>query len=396
MANNLDAYNPVFYVQEALIALENALGMAGRVYRGLDDSQSGREKGELLTIKVPGAFVAADAPSAAQDISATSVQVDLAQHREVKFAMGDKELSYTNQQIIADHIRPAAYALVNDIDQKLCALVDDVPWYSDWSSPIVIDDITSGMRTGMFNNKVNMDDPSKLHFMVDGTVEGKLLSNAAFAQWQGAGDKGVATQMSGYLGSRYGFNIFANQNAPSRTSATVADLAGAINSGPGYAAGTTTIAFDGITNSAVLAKGDIIKVTGHTQQYVLTAAPTVDSGGAVASATIFGSPFVQKGGLEAAVVDNQVVTVVLAGTSGASKVNSIGFHEGAFALAMAKLPDFYDGNGVRVTSVADTKSRLALRARTWVDANNSKFYVALDALFAVKTLDGNKAWRVRR
>jgi hypothetical protein len=42
------------------------------------------------------------------------------------------------------------------------------------------------------------------------------------------------------------------------------------------------------------------------------------------------------------------------------------------------------------------RSRLALRARTWADGNNSKFYVAFDILFGLKTLDGNKAVRMRR
>ena len=34
--NTLGIYDPLFYAQEALIQLEKALGLAGRVHRGYD------------------------------------------------------------------------------------------------------------------------------------------------------------------------------------------------------------------------------------------------------------------------------------------------------------------------------------------------------------------------
>lgn len=396
MAGNvLSVFNPIFYAQEGLTALYKRLGLAGRVYRGLDDSNTSREKGDTITMKVPGSFVAQDAPSVAQDIVAGKVDFKLDQHKEVKIQIGDKELAYTGQQIIEAHINPMAYALADKIDQSICGLVDDVPWYDDWSNPAIVTDITSKFRSGMFANMVDFSNPEKLHAMLSGTIEGELMGLAAFTQHQGSGDAGVAAQLRGYLGTRYGFNFFANQNAPSRTSAAVADLAGSINNGAGYAKAATAVNVTGFSAAAQFRKGDIVKVTGHTQQYVLTADALMDGGGA-GTLNIFGSPFVALGGLEAAVVDTQVVTVVLAGGSGATKNNSIAFHEQAFACGFAKLPDFYDGQGVRVFSILDPVTKIGLRARTWVEGNNSKYFVALDTLFGVKTIDGNKAYRMRR
>ncbi len=394
MANTLATYNPIFYAQETLIALEKALGLAGRVHRGYDDTNTAREKGDTINIKVPGSFVAQDAPSTAQDITASSIDIKLDQHKEVKFALKDKELAYTSQKIIEDHIRPAAYALADKIDQSLALLVKDVPWIIDWTSPAGVADITSA-RQRMFDNMVDLSDESKLHFMVSGLIEKELLDVSAFTTHQGAGQAGVESQMRGYLGKRFGFNFFANQNAPTLTSATVADLAGAVNNGAGYAAGAKTMAIDGISASAVLAAGDVIAITGHTQRYVLTAAPTIDGTGA-GSISFYGSPNVQGGGLESAVVDNQVVTITLSGGSGTSKQNSIAFHQNAFALGIAKLPDFMDGQGVNVFSTPiDPQSGLSVRARTWADPDNSQFKVALDVLYGLKTLDGNKAVRAR-
>lgn len=396
MANVLSVYDPIFYAQEALIALEKALGLAGRVFRGYDDEQTARERGSVISIRVPGSFTAQNAPSSAQDINASSVSVTLDQWKEVKFALTDKELSYTSQRIVDEHIRPAAYALADNIDLALAALVDDVPWSVDFTSPAAVADITSARRI-LFDNKVSLADEALMHFMVSGVIEKELLDLQAFAQFQGAGQAGADTQMRGYLGKRYGLNFFANQNTPSRTSQTIADAIGAINNGAGYAAGIKTVSIKNITISLTpaLKKGDIMVVTGHTQQYVVTADANSDGSG-IATVSFYGSPNVQGGGLEAAVVDSQVVTFTPAGGSGATKVNSIAFHRNAFALAMAKLPDFMDGQGVRVFSTpVDPASGLAVRARTWADPNNSKFLVALDVLYGVKTLDGNKAVRAR-
>jgi hypothetical protein len=132
-----------------------------------------------------------------------------------------------------------------------------------------------------------------------------------------------------------------------------------------------------------------------SQQYVVAADANTDAGGAIAALTFFGSPLVQGGGLESAVIDNQVVTFTPAGGSGATKVNSIAFHRNWAALAMAKLPDFFDGQGARVFSTTvDAASGLAVRARTWTDANNS-VHGRARRVGGVKTLDGNKAVRGR-
>ena len=68
MSNTLSVYDPLFYAQEALIQLEKALGMAGRVYRGYDKNP--QQKGSVISITKPGTFTALAAPQAAQDLTA--------------------------------------------------------------------------------------------------------------------------------------------------------------------------------------------------------------------------------------------------------------------------------------------------------------------------------------
>jgi hypothetical protein len=375
--NTLSVYDPLFYAQEGLIALEKALGMAGRVYRGYDKNP--QQRGSIISISVPGVFTAGDAPVAASNIVASELQVALSYWREVKFGLSDKELTFTTEKIIQDHIRPAAYALADDIDQKLCALYKNVPFYVDQTSSAAVADITNSRKV-LFNNNVPMDD---IHLMINGTTESEFLQLAAFNQSSGAGSQGEQTQMRGTLGQKFGFEIFANQNVSAHTGGSMTDHDGAINNGAGYAAGIKSIAVDGLEASGTAKIGDILEITGHTQKYVLTADKTCTTG-AIAALTF-------EPGLQAAVVDDQVIHLVCQNAS----AENLAFHRNAFCLAMAPLSEAGNNLGARISTIADPITGLALRSRVFYDAQNSCVYVSLDALYGLKTLNANMACRLR-
>jgi hypothetical protein len=195
MANTLSIYDPVFYAQEALIALEKALGLAGRVFRGYDDAQTSREFGSVIDIRVPGSFTAQNAPSSAQDIVASKVSITLDQWKEVKFTLTDKELAYTNQRIISEHIRPAAYALADNIDQAVAGLVDDIPYFFDWTGPAAVADVTKARQT-LFDNKVNLADEMMMNPAV--RADRKELLDPRRSPSGRARVAGAETQMRGW------------------------------------------------------------------------------------------------------------------------------------------------------------------------------------------------------
>lgn len=375
MPNTLSVYDPLFYAQEALMALEKSLGMAGRVHRGYDKSP--QSEGSTISIKRPSTFTAQSAPSAAQNLTASEVQITLDQWKEVKFVLTDKELTYTGQQIIADHIRPAAYALADNIDSALNALYAKVPWYVVNSSPLVASDITA-VRALMFNNQVPFKDPSMLHMQLSGTQEAEALNLTAFSQWQGAGAAGADTQAMGLLGQKYGFNIFANQNVPTHTAGVSADATGALTADA--ALGATTIAFDSVTSAGTFKAGDTFLLAGDTQRYTFTANYTA-SAGAVTSAAIFPA-------LKAAHLTGDVITITLV-----SGEQGLAFHRNAFALAMAPLSDMAKNLGAQVATATDPITGLTLRSRVYYVGNDSAVHVALDVLYGVKCLDPNLACR---
>ena len=159
MSNTLGNYDPIFYAQEALIQLNEALGFAGRVHRGYDPSP--QQKGSVINITRPMSFEATDVNTTTggttQELNPENVSITLNNWKEVKFGLTDKELSFTKEKIITDHIRPAAFGLAKAINKTLCDLYPKIPWYGAISSTPTVADIT-GIHTILFNNKAPLDD----------------------------------------------------------------------------------------------------------------------------------------------------------------------------------------------------------------------------------------------
>lgn len=373
MPNELSVYDPLFYASEAIIWLQKALGMAGRVHRGYDKSP--QQQGSTISISRPSTFTALAAPQTAQSINAGEVQIVLDQWYEVKFALTDKELTYTTEKIVTDHIMPAAYAIADKIDQQLTALYKDIPWSNTNSSPLVAADITANRR--ILN--VNQAPTDFRHLMLSPTQEEEALNLAAFSQQQGAGQQGVDTQMRGTLGMKYGFETFMNQNVQTHTTGVSADATGALT--VAGTKGDTAISFDSVTSGGTFKKGDSFVIAGNSQRYVFTADFTA-TGGAKTDAPIFPA-LVQD-------YDNlSVVTITLL-----SGEQGLGFHRNAFALAMAPLSEAGNGVGASIATVTDPVTNLSLRARRFYVGDTSTNYISIDALWGIKTLDPNLACRL--
>lgn len=375
MANTLGIYSPIFYAQEALIALEKALGMAGRVHRGY--SKEPQQKGKVVSIRRPSTFIAQNAPSSAQDLDTGSVDITLDQWKEVKFKLTDAELSWTQEQIITEHIRPAAYALADSIDQVLAQRYRDVPWFVDATDPATVADLTKTWQT-LFDNQVPMSDESMVHLMLNGERTADFLSLEAFsnASWS---NQNETAQRRGSLGVRYGMEIFSNQNVQSHVPGTVvtgADQAGAVVGA--HSKGSATLAVGSFAATETFKAGDSFVITGFTQRYAVTADLTL-SGGA---GTLAISP-----PLANALSGGEVVTVRVQGAS--NRKENIAFHRNAFALATAPLSEMGNELGAKIATLVSPDGTITLRSRVFYMADVSEVRVALDILYGAKTLDAN-------
>jgi len=391
MSNTLGYYNPYFYANEALIHLRNALGMASRVHMGFDAERRAFNKGEYVNIRKPSTFTATDVVSSSggttADLATESVQVQLSNWKEVKFSLTDKELSFTSERIISDHIAPAAYALANDIDSALCDLYKKVPATVYIASGSVAATSVTQVWEKMFDMGIPMNDVNNLHFMVNGNATRELLDETAFTSWSVAGDNAGPNLINGTLGRRYGFNFFSNQNVKTHTGGVYTDGAGAIDSGSstGYAKGTTTVHIDALTSDDVFAIGDSFYITGYKHPYALTSAVTITSS-AEADFAIYPD-------LHEAIAENAVVTFGSGGTTKSGYAN-LAFHKNAFALVTAPLSDMGNELGAKIAVVQDPVTGLSLRSRIWYEGDYSRVKVGLDVLYGVQVLDGHLACRL--
>lgn len=381
MSNVLSTFDPLIYANEALIALENQLGMASRVHRGYDEERKTKEKGSTISIKRPSVFTAQDAPSVPQDIEVGEVQILLSQWKDVAIALTDQELAYTGEEIINKHVQPMAYALANKIDQDLCNLHRDVPWFNDAAGSADITDIINTHKT-MFENGVPMDDPRLLHLMVNGQEQAYLQALAAFNTFNGNGNGGSQTQQSGSLGQKFNLNIWANQNVKTHTKGTCNDTALQVKGAT--AKGATTIGLDAVDASVTgtLVPGDTFVIAGNTQRYAIT--NTVTAGSNEFVGVTFTPPLAQ------AHADNDAVTVNLD-----NHTAMIGFHRDAFALAFAPLPMMANELGAKVFTATHPRTGLSVRARMYYVGTTAKTYLVLDALYGLKTLNPNLAVKLR-
>lgn len=373
--NTLGNYDETFFAQEALIQLEKVLGFAGRIYRNYNVNPAVR--GDTIQVRRPASFTAADAPAAAMDLTTESVAVLVDKWKEVKFALTDKDLSLTNERIISDHIRPAAYALADQIDQDGVALYKDIPWYTTLTATPALADVATARKV-MFDNRVPLKDSSMLHGMIGGTTEVAFLSAMAAAGMD-ASQQGALREAS--MGRLFGFDIFANQNTPLHTSGVSADFTGTVDGV--NAIGATAIAVSALTVGGTMLIGDTFSIAGNTQRYVVTVNKTVDGAGQIAALTFAPA-------LKVATAGTEVITFHL---GGAAKAQNLFWHRNAFCLASAPLSTLGSQLGARIAVVNDPITGISLRSRMFYVGNSSEVNVALDVLYGFKTLDCNLAAR---
>jgi hypothetical protein len=402
MTQNINAYKPTFYAQEALELVEQALGMSTRVHRGFDAERKSFNKGDTIRIKKPSTLsTSTGGTSTTEDLVTEYTDITLDNWRQVKFALTDKELAYTGPQIIQDHIAPAAYALAHYIETQVTGLYKYIPWSLDVATPAATSIINA--RKVLRDIAGSVVDRDTVHFALDSTLEAAFLNLELFhaARIAGEGNQNQAL-MKGSLGTRFGVEHFVQQTLGSHTSGTVVstttgdkDQLGALVGA--HTKGATTVSIDTLDadpGTQTIAAGDSFVIAGNSQRYVATALATLTAG-ANTAVSIF-----------PALVDDYdndaVVTFETPGTSAGSENYSdaynysLMFHRNAFALATAPLPEIGAEAGAKMSTIVNPNTGLSLRSRLAYDDTNAKVIVTLDVLFGVKCLDPNMAVVVRR
>lgn len=392
MANNLGGFDLTEFAATAISTLHDKLGFASRVYKGY--SQQPGQKGNTITIGKPSKGTVQDFGSGKVDLADTQVDITLDYHREIHFALTEKQLHGTMDDIVQVHAMPQLMELAGDVDTKLAALYKDIPWAVDVNTTAgseasnIIDP-----RKVLAANGVRVEDIGNMFLAVDETEEARFLKSG-LVQAQHVGEAAARLMaLEGSFMMYAGTNVFRSGKIQTHTSGTVItggnDVAGA--AAAAGAIGDTSLAIDGLSGSETIAIGDSFVFANHSQRYVATGAVTLSTGAGTVS---FSPPLV------AAVPDNTVVTFEAgASTNAGNFYANMLFHREAFALATAPVTSEQGSaqarsQGYQVEQFVDDETGLAMRFMLWYERATG-LNVAADILYGVKTLDPNKACRLR-
>lgn len=372
------AYDPYFYANAMLDVLYKRLGLAFYVDRSLEADKAGAP-GSTIQLRRPQAFATQAMPIAEASFADVTPDYDnlvISEWRGQGFKLTDKEKALTPQKFIDDHLGPVANAIADRIDQDLASLALEVPWIVEDNATTPTDDFAD-LRKSLFDSKAPLVNPADYAYMIDGVLQNRYEKSATFVQANTAGD--AQLQREGQLGVKFGFRIFANQNAPTAAAGTLSTTSLLTNGA--FSKGATTINLDAATLTGILRRGNVLTITGDSQKYAVKADVTA-SGNALAAVSI-SPPLAQ------AVADNVAVTV----DQTASTSTGLAFHRRAFALVMQPLGDA--GPGILTATVMDPVTGLVIRARIWGSGGLGATIWAADALWGYKTLNPNLAARLR-
>jgi hypothetical protein len=300
MSNDVSVYQPNVWAMEGLLQLENNMVAANLVHR--DFSTTIAKFGQSVNIQRPSDFTAVRKVTGddvtIQDATGNNVNVTLNHLAHTTFMIYDDDNDKSMKDLITEFMVPAGRSLAQYMDLVILSQV-----YQFLGSGNTVGDLnTAPTRESLVDihtraNVLKFPNSQKFGILTP-RVEGSLLRDDNISNAQYAADAGMALREA-WLGRKYGFDLFMDQNTPSIAAST--NVTGAINNSGGYAAGSTALTVDGF--SAAISNGSYVTIAGD------------DRPRRVSATTGAGTPTVitLTEGLDFAVANDAVVTVYTPG-----------------------------------------------------------------------------------
>jgi len=262
--NDNDAFVPEVWAQESLMILENNMVAANLVHRDFEDEV--KDYGDVVNTRRPNAFTAVrkndDDNVTNQAATATNVRVPLNQWFHTSFTIKDGELSKSFKNLVNEYLKPAAISIAQAIDEVV--LMQQYQFLANVAGNLGIAPGKSELielKELMSNNQCPLGGRV---LIVNPNMEGDLLDNDSFTDADKVGDQGEAMQ-EGWLGRKFGFSSYMDQNAPSVISTPQA--VDATDAGPN-APGDTVI---GVVTPASFVAGQWVLFAGDDTPQRVTA-----------------------------------------------------------------------------------------------------------------------------
>ncbi len=395
MASENTLLTPTIIAKEALMQLTNNLGMSKHVYRAYQNEF--RKVGETITIRKPNKFRVTEAQARTNtNLAEPSTSLTVSTQSHVSWAFSSVELTQTIEEYSKRYIAPAASALANSVDAKLCGLYTDV---FNWAG-------TPGTVPSTF--KVLGDAQTILDN--EAAPQGKRIAimNPA-AHWALAdGLKGTFAQKAasdihhkGYLGTVANLDIYMDQNVQNHTTGIFTTSATPLIDATAPATGASVMSTDGWdASTSTVTKGDIFTIasvnqvnpmsgdsTGNLKNWVVRTAETADAQSAMLSMeTAPNVVFAESGNLaydnvDALPVDGDAMTFV--GTEATAYPQNLIFSPEAFCLVTLPIEMPANVWGARET---DKDAGISIRVVKQYDIDADEEIIRMDILYGTKTL----------
>lgn len=401
MANEI--LTPSIIAKEALVLLENQMGMSKRVHR---DYQNEFVKiGDTITIRKPVRFTTrSGATYSAQDVQEGSTTVVMNQQIGVDFEFVTSDLTLKIDQFSERYLKPAMSTMAHTVEGAITGLYDQV-WNVVGTPGTTPNSFAafSAAPQRLDNMAVPQD---KRYGVLDPNASWAILSTQTGLYMQA---KAMEAYEDGEIGTIGNVNLMMSQNVKTHTVGTKAGtpLVNGASQTSTYtdtrATNTQNLITDGWTaSSAVLKKGDVFtianvfavnpatrQVTNILQQFVVNANVSADGSGnctiSISPAIITSGPFQN---VNAAPADNAALTVV--GTASTGYPQNLVYHKNAFALVTRPL-EIPQGAS---WSARESYNGLSMRIISDYDVSTDKQKTRLDMLFGVKAIYPDLAVRL--
>ncbi|WP_026887717.1 P22 phage major capsid protein family protein [Clostridium beijerinckii] len=354
--------------REALLRLQSNMVMGGLVYT--DYSKEFKEQGDTIQIRKPATFIADEFGGTInlQDVGEKNVLVSLDKIADVSVEVGSKELTLNVSDFGAQILDGATLAIAEKMDQDLCGLYKQVPYYAGvgGTTPSSLTDISNVMLV-LNNNRVPM---SNRVAVFDPYAQAKLVTIDSIARADASGSTAALREAS--IGRILGFDTYMDQNVKKQTAGAftaLTDVTGAATTG----STTITLTSAAKTSTGDIKQGDAFTIAG--QQFVVTS-DAVAVGGVV---TVNVYPAV------GAAISNQAVSFAKNHTA------SMAFHKNAFALVTRPLEPPMGG---AESYVATAPNGMSLRVTMGYNMDTKKNIVSIDILYGVKAIYPELATRI--
>ena len=410
MANSL--ITPSIIAKEALVQLENNLGMANNVHR--EYKKEFVKVGDTVSIRKPVKFYAADGKTRVnQDVEEANTSITVDKQKHVSWKFSSKDLTLTVEDYSERYIKPAMIALANVIDRNGHALYTNV-----WNH-VGTPGTTPANFAAMAAAAQRMDEMA-----VSTDMRKAMLNPAAGYAIAGTAQtlymNGVNTQAyrTGSIGEIAGLETFRSQNVSNHTVGAYAGtpLVNGADQNVTYATAknswSQTLNTDGWSNSVtgILKAGDVITIAGvyamnpvpgegttgklqmpYLQEFTVLA--DANSGASTGPAALTISPPIITSGpyqtVSAAPADGAAITVKT-GTASTTYPQNLVFHKNAFALVTCplELPDGVD------FKARETHKGLSVRVVKQYSIDDDDDIIRLDVLYGWKAIYPDLAVRL--